>query len=157
MEQREYYLTVDGKEVHVTEEVYRTCIREEWREHRNNERRARCMIGDRRCNGNCAECPDVRHGTPLSLNRLMAEQGMDFPDRSNLVEDQVMLKTRNDAIYAAINALPDREKTAVLLFMYKASQAQIGKEIGMSQQGASKLLQRVFAKLAVELEEYRNS
>ena len=82
---------------------------------------------------------------------------MDFPDRSNLVEDQVMLKTRNDAIYAAINALPDREKTAVLLFMYKASQAQIGKEIGMSQQGASKLLQRVFAKLAVELEEYRNS
>ncbi|MGR6837021.1 hypothetical protein [Syntrophomonas erecta] len=45
-ETKQYYLTIDGQEVKVSEEVYRAYKRPIWAEHKRKEREKRCIISD---------------------------------------------------------------------------------------------------------------
>ena len=85
----------------------------------------------------------------------MEEDGMDFRDENSITEDLIMQKLLINALYKAVGRLPEKERTAVILYSRKATESQIGKKIGMSQQGAGKLLKRVWKKLEKELKDFR--
>ena len=155
MAQNEFYVTINKEKVYVTEEVYRAYVRPVRNQQRNEERRSRCIVDGKRCTDDCSVCLKFRSGTPLSLDALRAEDGVDVQDPGPLVEDLIEHKLLINALYEAIDSLPERERRAVELYGDKASEARIGEEIGMSQQGAGKLLKRVWNKLKKELEGYR--
>lgn len=85
----------------------------------------------------------------------MEEDGVEPLDESSITEDLIMQKLLIQALYEAIDKLPEKERKAVLLYGNRATESQVGTSIGMSQQGAGKLLKRVFAKLKKELREFR--
>ena len=155
MEKNVFWVTIGGEKVYVSEDIYRAYVRPVRNEQRNNLRRARCRIGATRCQGDCSQCKNYKTGKPLSIDALMEEDGMDIPDSRPLVEDLIEQKLLIDALYEAIDRLPEKEKKAVLLFRDEATESEIGNVIGMTQQGAGKLLDRVWKKLAEELKEYR--
>lgn len=155
MAQNDFYVVVNGEKVYVTEEVYRAYVRPVRNEQRNEKRRSRCMIGGKRCLEDCSKCSHFKTGKFLSLDALMEEDGMDFRDENSITEDLIMQKLLIRALYEAIEKLPEKERTAVLLFREETAESQIGKIIGMSQQGVSKLMKRVWKKLAKELKDYR--
>ena len=104
---------------------------------------------------NGLEYKDYWYRTHLSLDELYGAQRMDFRAPGPLVEELIEQKILINALYAAIDRLPEREKKAVLLFGDAVTEDQIGSEIGMPQPDVSRMLKRVWIKLAVELEEYR--
>jgi DNA-directed RNA polymerase specialized sigma24 family protein len=155
MAQNDFYVVVNGEKVYVTEEVYRAYVRPVRNEQRNEKRRSRCMIGGKRCLEDCSKCSHFKTGKFLSLDALMEEDGMDFQDENSITEDLIMQKLLINALYKAVGRLPEKERTAVILYSRKATESQIGKKIGMSQQGAGKLLKRVWKKLEKELKDFR--
>lgn len=155
MAQNDFYIVVNGEKVYVTEEVYRAYVRPVRNEQRNEKRWSRCMIGGKRCLEDCSKCSHFKTGKFLSLDALMEEDGMDFQDENSITEDLIMQKLLIRALYESIGKLPEKERTAVLLYGDKATESQIGDAIGMSQQGAGKLLKRVWKKLEKELKDYR--
>lgn len=155
MAQNDFYIVVNGEKVYVTEEVYRAYVRPVRNEQRNEKRWSRCMIGGKRCLEDCSKCSHFKTGKFLSLDALMEEDGMDFQDENSITEDLIMQKLLINALYKAVGRLPEKERTAVILYSRKATESQIGKKIGMSQQGAGKLLKRVWKKLEKELKDYR--
>lgn len=155
MAQNDFYIVVNGEKVYVTEEVYRAYVRPVRNEQRNEKRWSRCMIGGKRCLEDCSKCSHFKTGKFLSLDALMEEDGMDFQDENSITEDLIMQKLLINALYKAVGRLPEKERTAVILYSRKATESQIGKKIGMSQQGAGKLLKRVWKKLEKELKDFR--
>ena len=72
-ETKQYYLTIDGQEVTVTEEVYRAYKRPIWAEHKRNDRQKLCQVSDgkgglKRCTEDCSKCSHTKEGNVLSLN-----------------------------------------------------------------------------------------
>ena len=60
-ENKEFYVTIQGKKVEVTEEVYRAYVRPIRTEQRQQRRDWKCrIVGEKgnlvRCNKNCNEC-----------------------------------------------------------------------------------------------------
>ena len=155
MAKNEFYVVINGEKVYVTEDVYRAYVRPVRNEQRNENRRSRCMVGGKRCLEDCSKCSHFRSGKPLSLDAMIEEDGLEPLDENSITEDLIMQKLLIRALYEAIDKLPERERKAVLLYGGKATESQIGDAIGMSQQGAGKLLKRVFAKLKKELRDYR--
>lgn len=155
MEQKEYWVIIGNKKVVVTEEVYRAYMRPEWRERKNNERRSRCSAeGGNRCTGDCSVCGFFRSGTPVSMD-VLRENGGDIADSSAAVEDEVMKKELITAMYREIEGLPEKERRAVILFSRGKTGREIGAELGISQQAVSKMLGRVWPRLAEKLKGWR--
>ena len=71
----EYYITIKGHEITVTEEVYRAYKRPTWAEHKRNDREKRCQVSDgkggmKRCLEDCSTCDRVRDGSILTLDEM---------------------------------------------------------------------------------------
>lgn len=90
------------------------------------------MIGRKRCLEDCSKCSHFKTGRFLSLDALMEQDGMDFRDENSITEDLIMQKLLIRALYESIGKLPEKERTAVLLYGDKATESQIGDAIGMS-------------------------
>ena len=73
-----YYLRVGKTWVEVNREVYYGYMDLVWKEEKNEDRRSRCMIGGKRCTGNCKECNHDRTGSPLSLDQMKDIDVMDM-------------------------------------------------------------------------------
>lgn len=155
MEQKKYYLTIAGTKAEVSEDIYRAYVRPVRNAQRSEERRSRCIgAGGNRCNGDCSACRYFRSGKPYSLEQTL-EEGVDVKDPGPLVEDIVEQKILYEALHSAIDELPPKEKKAALMYADDETVTAIGAALGMTQQGASKLLQRVWKKLADKLKDYR--
>ena len=110
-EEKHFHVTIDGKEVAVSEDVYRAYKQPLWREHKRIERSQKCDLGKKRCDKKCDTCPYSKEGAPLSLD-TMFEDGLDVSDGNNL-EDVVELK---ETIKAENKILKDKP---VLLLLKK--------------------------------------
>lgn len=154
MAQKRFYLMIAGTKVDVTEDVYRAYVRPVRNEQRNAERRSRCAgEGGNRCTEDCSKCSHFRSGTPYSLEQSL-EEGVDVRDPGPLVEDIVEQKLLYEALHNAIDALPEKERKAARMYADEKTVTEIGAALHMTQQGASKLLQRVWKKLAEDLKDY---
>lgn len=119
-ETKQYYLTIGGQEVMVSEEVYRAYKRPIWAEHKRNDRQKLCQISDgkgglKRCTEDCSKCNHTKEGNVLSLDGL-EEAGYSVEDRTQDVAEIVAEKMLLEELFKALEELdPNCHRICVLL------------------------------------------
>jgi RNA polymerase sigma factor (sigma-70 family) len=157
MKNHSRYIKIDGKEIPVTEEVYRAYKRPAWAEHKRKEREKRCLIsngkgGTKRCTSDCSQCTKQRTGSVLSLDKFNAD-GFDVPDSINideLVEDKLLL----EELFAALDELDPENRRITKLFSMGKTEREIAKDIGISQKTVNNRKPKIFAQLRDQLKNW---
>jgi len=107
---KEYYITLNGERIPVSEEIYRAYRQPAWREHKRRT---------------------VRTDMERSLDWLM-EDGFDVTDDTALVDDLVADKLLLDALLAALAELTDDERVLIdALYFHDKSEREISRETGV--------------------------
>lgn len=154
-ENGKYYLRVGKTWVEVNKEVYYGYMDLVWQEEKNEDRRSRCMIGGKRCEGNCEECKHDRTGSPLSLDQMYEEDDYEAPDKQASVEDQVLSRFLHEALHKELDALPLEDQVLLHDIYFEDipyTQRQIARKLHISQQAVSKRHLALMAELRVKLE-----
>ena len=151
-----YYVRIKGKEVAVSEEVYRAYVQPIRREQRRLRRQWRCLVkGENgklvRCQKSCDECEYAQKGfeptgNPLSLQKL-ALKGFEIPDSDATPEEAYLEKERKgeelQRLREGMRKLPKRQAQVLDLYYYQSkSQEEIAQILGIQQPAVSKLLTR---------------
>jgi RNA polymerase sigma-70 factor (ECF subfamily) len=103
---------------------------------------------------------DTRHQRPestVSLDVPDAETGqtMDVPDPKSTVEQNIVRRERLAAIRQKVQALPERQKLAVMMHKYEQMDyKQIGEVLKLSESATKSLLFRAYETLRTELKEF---
>lgn len=153
---KQYFVSIDGEQVPVTEEVYRAYKQPLWAEHKRKERSKRCQIsngrgGVKRCDADCSQCPHDRNGSILSLDGF--EEDGYFPadltaaDPQQILEDALLL----EELLAAIAELDPINQRIIELLQEEMSEREIADVIGLSQQAVNKRK----AKIREELKDFK--
>ena len=154
MESQQYYITINGQNIPVSEEIYRAYKRPEWAEHKRMEREKRCRIGGVRCNGDCSQCPHQRTGTMVSLDRL--EEVNHVPaDFSADVEEIGAGRMLLEELFRALEQLDPDGQLLCQLLMDGESERQIAARFGISQVAVHKRKRKVFGLLRDALGEWK--
>jgi RNA polymerase sigma factor (sigma-70 family) len=130
---QEFYVTINGQQVPVSEEVYRAYKRPAWAEHKRQERSKRC-IGENgsRCNGDCSKCDKLRTGGTLSLNAF-EEDGFEpsdtSPDPAEIVADKLLL----EELFKALDELDPDSRRICKLIAQGATEREIAAMLGIRQ------------------------
>ncbi len=66
--------------------------------------------------------------------------------------ERIFEKIENQELYEAVDALPEKERSMILMFMAGKTQMEIAAEIGINQSHVSRSLKKIFAKLRRRLE-----
>lgn len=107
---KEYYITIDGKDVPVTEEVYRAFKRPAWTERKRRE---------------------IRSENERSLEAF-TDDGFDIPSEQALVDELVEDKLLLDMLFNALLELTDDERDLVnALFYEEKSERELSKDTGV--------------------------
>lgn len=128
---KKFYVTIDGQEVEVSEQIYHEYKRSLWREHKRKERASRCYLGNKRCTGDCKTCQYLREGAPLSLD-TMFDDGLDVADGSCL-EDVIELKMKIKILHEALNNLDPADRDIITLFAERNSDRKISEKLDRPQ------------------------
>lgn len=136
MEEKQRFITIDGQNISVSEEVYHAYKQPAWRE---RKQKMRDLEADR---------------TPYSLDR-MEEDGMDVSDDDQRVEEIVMQKEMAKTMYRAIDELDPEARIIVLLFSKGVSDHKISEQIGMPQTTVSYRRKVAFKTLREKMKDYR--
>ncbi len=161
-----YYLTVDGENVPVSEEVYRACKRPVWAENKRKERAKRC-IGENghRCTGDCSKCDHQKNGAPLSLEALEDDSG-NLPPASKDVEEIVIYSILLEKLNEELNKLAPTDALILRMFSNGLTEREISDELkakaendssikGLSQKSVNLHKTSLFALLRERLKDYR--
>ena len=154
-ENGKYYLRVGKTWVEVNEKVYYGYMDLVWQEEKNAERRSRCFLGNKRCEGDCEHCPHERKGTPLSLDALYEETEYEPTADQPSVEDQVLARFLKDALHRELAALPVEDQILLHDIYFEDvpyTQRQIARKLGISQVAVHKRHQKLLAELRLRLE-----
>ena len=98
-----------------------------------------------------------RPETTVSLDVPDAETGqtMDVPDTASTVEQNIVQRERLAAIRQKVQALPERQKLAVMMHKYEQMDyKQIGEVLKLSESATKSLLFRAYETLRTELKEF---
>jgi len=141
------YIEIDGQQIPVTEEVYRAYKRPLWRERKEKERAKRCRDENgNRCTKSCRECPKLRDGSDLSLEKF-TDDGFELADSfdiTELVADKLLL----EQLVAALDELaPDERSLIDALFYNDRTERDYAAEVGISHQAIGKRKKKVIEKL----------
>lgn len=159
-EEKKYTIKVRGKNVEVSEEVYRAYIQPIRTEQRRKRREWKCNLIHKhhyyRCDKKCEECPyflagQNAVGNKLSLD-LMADNGIDIVDTEMDVEEKhIEEETKNEELkklYIAISQLTDKEQEFIkMVYFEEKTTIEIGKMFGISHQAVSKIKKKILKKL----------
>lgn len=158
---KEFYVTIQGKKILVSEEVYRAYVRPIRTEQRRKRRAWKCqVIGDKgnlvRCKGKCSECEYAVNGNKaigniLSLDKLL-EKGVDIADKHLNPEELYIEKESRTSIqvqiHKAIAQLTPRQQEMVQLIYFEGkTQDEIAEYYGVSKQAISNAMQRIYRSL----------
>jgi len=156
---KQFYVTIEGQQVHVTEEVYRAYNQPVWAEEKRQERSKRCQIsngkgGVKRCEGNCSKCSHGRNGSILSLDCL-EENGSYLAD-TKVADPQQLFEDRllTEALWAAVTDFEPENQMIIQLFCKGATERDISKAVGLSQKGVNKRKSKLFAILYSKLKDF---
>ena len=103
---------------------------------------------------------DTRHERPenvMPLDEPDVETGQapDLPDKAPNVEEQILRRERLRAIRQKIEALPERQKLAVLMHKYQQMDyRQIAEVLKLSESATKSLLFRAYETLRVQLKDF---
>jgi RNA polymerase sigma-70 factor (ECF subfamily) len=103
---------------------------------------------------------DTRHERPENITNLDepdAESGQtpDLADKTPSIEEEILRRERLDAIRKKVDALPERQKTAVLMHKYQQMDyKQISEILKLSESATKSLLFRAYETLRVQLKEF---
>jgi RNA polymerase sigma-70 factor (ECF subfamily) len=103
---------------------------------------------------------DTRHDRPentLNLDEPDEETGQsrDLADKTPSVEEEIMRRERLNAIRQKVEALPDRQKMAVLMHKYQQMDyRQIADVLKLSESATKSLLFRAYETLRTQLKEF---
>ena len=123
---KEYFVVIDGKNVPVSEELYRAFKRPLWAERKRRQ---------------------VRAERELSLEQF-AEAGFDVPDESALVDEIVEDKLLLEMLMAALAELTDDERDLIhALFYDEKSEREVAQESNRSKTGVHKQKEKILNKL----------
>lgn len=150
---KKFYVTVDGLDVEVTEEVYRAYKQPLWSEHKRIERSQKCNLGKKRCDKKCDECPFTKEGAPLSLDTML-EDGLDVADDSCL-EDAVMLQLIIKELYKALDNLTSDDRAIIDEFADGKSDHEIADDLDRPQTTVSYRRKVILKQLRRELDDCR--
>lgn len=157
---KQFYLTVKGEKVPVTEEVYRAYVRPIRAEQRTARRKSRCLVeGVRsvlvRCTKDCSNCPysnsrNLKSANDLSLDGL-AESGFDMVEPLGL-EDRVieeeLQEIEMEALREGIKQLNERQQLLVHLYFFEGKTLQeISALLGVGVSAIGNAMTRIYANL----------
>jgi len=103
---------------------------------------------------------DTRHERPeniVSIDEPDEDTGLtvDVPDTSISAEENIMRRERMAAIREKVQALPERQKTAVIMHKYQQMDyRQIAEVLKLSESATKSLLFRAYETLRVQLKEF---
>jgi RNA polymerase sigma factor (sigma-70 family) len=158
MEKQERYITIDGKEIPVTEEVYRAYKQPLWAEHKRKEREKRCIISNgkgstKRCMDDCSKCKKQRTGSVLSLDRFEEEYGFE-PSENVDIADMLLDKMLLEELFSALEELDPDNLRILKLFSIGKSEREIADIVGKSQKTINKRKTKLFAQLRERLKDF---
>ena len=162
MENKKFYVTIKGKQIEVTEEVYRAYVRPIRREQRQKRRDWRCKILDEkgmlvRCSKNCEECPYAQAGRKPKGNNLSLDEfkecGVEIVDSTMDIEGYVIEEeSRREKIalvHNALEKLPPRQKEVItMVWLEGKSQEEVAKTLEITQGTVSITLERAMKRLS---------
>lgn len=157
-ETKQYYLTIDGQEVTVTEEVYRAYKRPIWAEHKRNDRQKLCQVSDgkgglKRCTEDCSKCSRTKEGNVLSLDGL-EEAGYSIEDRAQDVAEIVAEKVLLEELFKALEELDPNSHRICKLLMEGCSKREIARMMSIPQSSFEYQFKKLMASLKERLENY---
>ena len=143
-EQKQYYVTVKGQKVPVSEEVYSAYVRPVRAQQRAMRRNWRCVLkadkyGLVRCKEDCSQCPYAQEGNAPTGNGtsldLLCEAGEERMEQSARVQ-------------GAIGQLNERQRYIVQAIYYDGrSKTDVAQELGMKKSAFSQALCRIMQQL----------
>ncbi len=84
--------------------------------------------------------------------RLPDERAFDFPDRKKNVEQELLLRATHNQVRAAVDALPEKQRTAVLMHNSEnADYRQIANQLGCTHAALKSLMFRAYEALREQL------
>ena len=156
MSEKTRYITIDGEQIAVTEEVYRAYKRPLWSDRKRRERAGRCRSSEgRRCTKDCRLCPESRDGNALSLDRLI-EDGLEPADPFDMTE-AVEENQLREQLRSAIRSLSAQERELLDdLFYAGMTEREVAAKLNLSQKTVNKRRHKVIEKLRTILSEQQN-
>ena len=165
-EQKQYYVTVKGQKVPVSEEVYRAYVRPVRAQQRTEKRNKRCQVkGERsglvRCNDNCESCPYALSGKATigmeqSLESLL-ESGFEIPSGIDLEADLLAAEEKEEQakkLRSAIDCLTERQQYLIReIYFNGKTQKEIAVETGITKQSVSDAVRRALVSIKKFLQE----
>ena len=157
-ETKQYYLTIEGQEVKVSEEVYRAYKRPIWAEHKRNDRQKLCQVSDgkgglKRCTEDCSKCSHTKEGSFLSIDGL-EEAGYSVEDRSQDVAEIVAEKMLLEELLMALEELDPNSHRICELLMEGRSKREIARLMSIPQSSFEYQFKKLMASLKDRLENY---
>lgn len=160
-EQKQYYITVKGQQVPVSEEVYRAYVRPVRAQQRAMRRGWRCVVlkGDKyglvRCKEDCSQCPYAQEGNAPTGNGtsldLLCEAGFDAPSLVDIETDLIECEERMEQsarVQEAISQLNERQQYIVReIYFNGRTQAEVSRALGIDKTSISKAVARALASL----------
>ncbi len=161
-EGKTYTLKIRGKEVEVSEEVYREYIRPVQAEQRQKRRTWKCRVLSKsgkyyvRCTKKCEMCPyylagNSALGNVTSLDRLV-DCEVEIEDKESDIEaDYIERETTNEEyaeLYKAIKQLTPRQQEIVRLVYFESkTQEEVATKYGVDKSAVSHAMQRIYTTL----------
>lgn len=160
--EKKYTLKIQGKEIEVSEEVYRAYVRPLRAEQRQRRREWKCKLLSKngghyiRCKDRCETCPYYQSGNNALGNKLsldkMADDGVDLADDKQDVERLYIEKeVEREELFKlrrAILKLSKREQEIIkMLYFENKTTVEISAILGVSHQAISKEKKKIIEKL----------
>ena len=166
MENKQFYLTVKGQKVPMSEEVYRAYIRPVRAEQRSRRREWRCVLkGEKyglvRCKRDCAKCKyalagNIPTGSHASLDALK-EAGFDVQSPNDIEETMIERDEKTEAaerLHKAIGRLNERQQYIIReMFFNGKTQEEVRRTIGISKSSMSEAYHNILKLLKNFLQE----
>lgn len=160
--EKKYTLKIQGKEIEVSEEVYRAYVRPLRAEQRQRRREWKCKLLSKngghyiRCKDRCETCPYYQSGNNALGNKLsldkMADDGVDLADDKQDVERLYIEKeVEREELFKlrrAILKLSKRGQEIIkMLYFENKTTVEISAILGVSHQAISKEKKKIIEKL----------
>lgn len=145
----EYYITIEGQEITVTEEVYRAYKRPTWAEHKRNDRDKRCQVSDgkgglKRCMEDCFSCDRAKEGSILTLEEMTEKKHvLGTMDVSDIVAGKILL----EQLYKVLDELDPKSMRVCQLIMEGHSRREIARILEVPQSSFEYQFKKLMEKL----------
>lgn len=161
--ENKYHIEIDGKEIEVTEAVYRAYHRPIWnaRYHAQKNAECRCRKNEyKKCDGICPGCQFYTAGKKVSLERPIGDKSDRIAlkdtlvDKSPSAEDILCKKELFAALHQALKHLNQFDRNICYFFMEGRTEREIASAMGKSQSTINYRKNKIFLSLYDELKEY---